>query len=326
MTAKRTGTKKSLVLPARGYVATPMRVHRKEWEESINWNGTDSLSWTTVTGGIRCWPHFNYDRDNVNDPNSTVDVLAMWGSRSYFDASGRAWMFTGSLEVPPRTAADCDILQMAREAFNAADFLAVHCNIEEFMSADDASGVRIGVRVFLQASKSRSHKWESWLPHPWEWRPLRGGLGGSEEFESASSEVNTANSGWVELLVDGTLGKNNAVRTADALKARAARSSARSSGLRSGIESAHSLEFPSFRKARGACISSTPRTHSNYRLFDRPAPQARRRPRQQNLPRPRKSAREGATAASSAAEKDRARNPLPLLHRRRDAGGIGQKW
>jgi hypothetical protein len=109
-TAENGEDEKLLVLPVRGYVAATVRAHRNTWEDSINCYGTDDLAWTTVTGGIRCWPHFNYDRDNVNDPNSTVDVLAMWGTRSYFDAHGKAWMFKGSLEVPPRTAEDCDIL------------------------------------------------------------------------------------------------------------------------------------------------------------------------------------------------------------------------
>ena len=275
-TAENGEDEKLLVLPVRGYVAATVRAHRNTWEDSINWYATDDLTWTPVTGGIRCWPLFNYDRDNVNDPNSPVDVLAQWGTRSYFDALGTAWMFNGSLEVPPRTSEDFDILQMAREAFNAAaglldarpsglKFLAVHCDIAELMSADDASGVRIGVRGFLQASKSKSYKWETWLPHPWDWRPLRGGLGGNEEFESASIEVKTASSGWVELIVDGTLGKNNALRTAVAQQARAALSSgcSRRPFFRSRVESAHSLEFPSFQQARAACVSSTPRTHSN---------------------------------------------------------------
>ena len=219
----------------------------------------------------------------MNDPSSTVVVLAMWGTQSYFDAHGTAWMFNGLLEVPPRTAEDCDILQMAREAFNAAaglpdarprglKFLAVHCDIAELMSADDASGVRIGVRGFLQASLSKSHKWETWLQHSWDWRPLRGGLGGNEDFENASIEVKAASSGWVELIVDGTLGKNNALRTAVPQQARAARSSgcALRPFFRSRIEYAYSLEIPSFRQARAACVSSAPRTH---RLDAAAAPQ-----------------------------------------------------
>jgi len=291
---------KLLVLPVRGYVAATVRAHRKTWEDSIHLGDRHGLTWTAVTGGIRCWPLFNYDRDNVNDPDSTVDVLAMWGTRSYFNAHGKAWMFTGSLEVPPRTAEDCDILQLAREAFNAAarlpdarpsglNFLAVHCEIAELMSADDANGVRIGVRGFLQSKLSKSYKWETWLPHPWEWRPLRGGLGGNEEFESASTEVKTESSGWVEIIVDGKLGKNNALRTAVAQQARAARSSASSSGAVSSPHplsnfhlfdrpaphtsyacgprrmrnSAHSPELPSLRQARAASASSSSATKSS---------------------------------------------------------------
>ena len=60
------------------------------------------------------------------------------------------------------------------------------------------------------------------MQHPWNWHPLRGGLGGNENFESASIEVKNA---WVELIVDGKLGKNNAGRLADAKQARAAHSS-----------------------------------------------------------------------------------------------------
>jgi hypothetical protein len=78
--------------------------------------------------------------------------------------------------------------------------------------------------------------------------------------ESASIEVKNA---WVELIVDGKLGKNNALRTAVPQQARAARYS--------GPASSPHTEFPSFRQARAACVSSTPLTHSNYHFFDRPA-------------------------------------------------------
>ena len=222
----------------RGYVATTKRVNRKAWEDSIRMCDADEtpLTWTKVTGGIRCWSQFDYDRDNVNDPNSTVGVLAMWGTRSYFYARGCAWMFHGSLALPPRTAEDSDILQMAREAFNAAaglpntrpsgiKFFAVHCDISELVTAPEtALEGTVSVRGFLQAGASTSHKWESWLPDPWQWCPLRGGLCGNEEFESASIEVKTESSKWLEIIVDGKLGRNNTGRLADAKQARAAHS------------------------------------------------------------------------------------------------------
>jgi hypothetical protein len=81
---------KMLGVSVRGYVATSRRVNRKEWEDSIRWCCTEleHLTWTKISGGIRCWDQFIYDRDTVNDRKSTVGVLAMWGTRSYFDARG----------------------------------------------------------------------------------------------------------------------------------------------------------------------------------------------------------------------------------------------
>jgi hypothetical protein len=232
---------KMLGVPVRGYVATSRRVNRKEWEDSIRWCSTEleHLTWTKISGGIRCWDQFIYDREDVNDPKSTVGVLAMWGTRSYFDARGTAWEFHGTLELPSRTAEHSDVLQMATEAFYAAaglpkewprdiTFLAVHCEIAEVMCADPARAraIRIPIRGFLQAPSSRCYKWETWLPKSsapsWDWNPLRGGLCGNEEFESASTEARSEGSGWLEIIVQGKLGKNNAGRLADAKQARAA--------------------------------------------------------------------------------------------------------
>jgi hypothetical protein len=78
--------------------------------------------------------------------------------------------------------------------------------------------------------------------------------------------------------------------------------------VRIRIEFTHSLELPSFSP------------------LHRPAPQAPRRLRYQNLPRPRPSARKGAMAAASPGVKTRGWRALPLLHLCRDKGGSGQKW
>jgi hypothetical protein len=99
----------------------------------------------------------------VFDLHSDIDVLVQWGTVDYFEARGTAWMFrcslevpplSASLEVPPQSAEDGDFLQMTSEAFHAAAgpkdmwsrgiaFLAVHCEIQELMSADPAHAVRI---------------------------------------------------------------------------------------------------------------------------------------------------------------------------------------
>ena len=116
------GNERMMGVPIRGYLATATRVHRKAWEESntlCDAHGTP-LTWTKITGRIRTWPQFNHDRADVNDPENGTDVLAEWGIRSYFEARGRTWKFSGKLEVPPRTADDGDFLRMARGAFHAA--------------------------------------------------------------------------------------------------------------------------------------------------------------------------------------------------------------
>ena len=122
---------------------------------------------------------------------------------------------------------------MATEAFYAAaglpkewprdiTFLAVHCELAELMSADPslACAIRIPVRGFLQAPFSRCYKWETWLPKfsapSWDWNPLLVGLCCYEEFKRASTEARSEGSGWLEIIMEGKLGKNNAGRLADA--------------------------------------------------------------------------------------------------------------
>jgi hypothetical protein len=219
----------TVLVDVRGYVAASKLATRQMWDESIQWydeHDVQSLTWTRVTGGIRSWPQYIRDMSD-----STLNILAEWGSRRYFDARGYAWMFTGKLILPPRTAENDDILQMATEAFNEVagppdarpdglTFLAVQCNFSGLQHVDPEKRVRFPCRGFLQANDSKSYKWEKWLPEPWCWRPVRGGLGGDKAFEEAEIEVKSANSGWIELFVDGKLGRNNSRKMEDALQAR----------------------------------------------------------------------------------------------------------
>ena len=84
------------------------------------------------------------------------------------------------------------------------------------MAADDAQEALIPLRGFLQTTYSKIRKWEMWLPSPWDVRPMRGGLGGNKEFEEAAIEARSESSKWVEVLVEGKLGKNNALKLAGA--------------------------------------------------------------------------------------------------------------
>jgi hypothetical protein len=190
---------------------------------------------------------------------------------SYFEARGTVWTFSRKLEVPPRTADDCNFLQRASEAFYAAaghrdawprciTFISVHCEITELMSAYAANAVLIPVRVFIQAGSSTENKWETWLP-PSNRRPLRGGLCGNEEFESASTEARSVSSGWLEIIADGKLCRNNTCRRADARQARAP--PLLPDAVRTRIECAHSLELPSFRQARVKSASTSSASKSS---------------------------------------------------------------
>ena len=214
-----------IILPLRGYIAAK-RTSRESWQR---FRQRKEFEWTKITGGIRFWPQFMHDEESVLDEHDHFTVLTEWGSRKFFDVHGRAWAFTGSLTVPPRKTSDCDLLQMTRDAFGAVAerpssgirYLCVHCDISALMQTDDAKEAEVPVRGFLQTTKSRMSKWEAWLPSPCEWRPMRGGLGGNKDFEGAEIEARSADSQWVSLLVEGTIGRNNALRLADAMQASA---------------------------------------------------------------------------------------------------------
>ena len=156
-----------------------------------------------ITGGIRFWPQFMDDEESVLDEHDHFTVLTahrVGNSEFFFDVQGRAWAFTGSLTVPPRKPSDCDLPQMSRDSFGAVAerpssgirYLCVHWqhfDISAFILTNDAKETEVPVRGFLQTAPSRMSKWESWLPSPCEWHPMRGGLGGNKEFEGAEIEA-----------------------------------------------------------------------------------------------------------------------------------------
>ena len=62
------------------------------------------------------------------------------------------------------------------------------------MQTDDAKEDEVPDRGFVQTTISRMSKWEAWLPRPWDWRPMRGGLGCNKEFQGAEIEARSAGS------------------------------------------------------------------------------------------------------------------------------------
>ena len=98
---------------------------------------------------------------------------------------------------------------------------------------------KVSVRGFLQiATTSWNSKWECWLPD-FLWRPVRGGLC-NEELEKAVAEIqhdtyhNGAGSLWIEMLVQGQVGRNTGRRAVRVSFSSSGSSRARSSTSRSG--------------------------------------------------------------------------------------------
>ena len=89
------------------------------------------------------------------------------------------------------------------------------------IAANDAQEAIVPVRGFLQSTYSKIRKWEMWLSSPWDVCPMQGGLGGNKEFEEAAIEAWSESSKRVEVLVEGKLGRNNALKLAGAKQARA---------------------------------------------------------------------------------------------------------
>ena len=120
--------------------------------------------------------------------------------------------------------------QGARNLPPAIQYRSVHCDISSLaLSSGSKEVTKVPVRSFLQiVITSWNSMWERWLPD-FQWRPVRGGLCGNEEFEKAVAEIqhDTYHDGacplWIEMLVQGELGRNNAGRSA-------ARASSSSSG------------------------------------------------------------------------------------------------
>ena len=88
-------------------------------------------------------------------------------------------------------------------------------------AAGDTQEAVVPVRGFLQTTQSKIRKWEMWLPRPWDVRPMRGGLGGNKEIEEAAIEARSESSKRVEVLVEGKLGRNYALKLASAKQASA---------------------------------------------------------------------------------------------------------
>ena len=129
----------------------------------------------------------------------------------------------------------------------------------DVLSSGSNEVTKVPVRCFLQiATASRNFILESWLPD-FQWSGSGGGLCWNEEFEKAVAEIqhDTYQDGacplWIDMLVQGELGRNNA-------GCRAARASSSSSGS-SRARSRTSSSTGQVRTRVAACMQAEAPAH-----------------------------------------------------------------
>ena len=227
------------------------------------------MEWAKVHGGILFNERYLMDTHDTN-PENPKRLLLRHGRYQNFRVNGTAWTFSGTIGVDPCGDESCNLVEIARVKFMAAlaahdrphgiQYLTVHCDISPLVLSSGSGDVtKVPVRGFLQiATTSWNSMWERWLPD-FQWRPVRGGLCGNEEIEKAVAEIqhDTYHDGacplWIEMLVQGELGRNNAGR-------RAARASSSSSGS-SRAQSDTSSSPEQVRTRTAACMQAKATAH-----------------------------------------------------------------
>ena len=230
-----------LKLPIRGYVQAKSASRRK-WRK---WIEAAALEWEKIQGGIPLHEAYILDTQKNTDPRDTDRFLLSHGKLSGFRVCGTAWTFSGTVRVdqPWDDSLGKDLVEIARSKFkeaegarerpDAIEYLSVHCDISLLILGSPSEAQKVPLRGFLQtANTTWKSLWERWLPD-FAWRPVRGGLCGNLDFQKALAEIRLDKSPWIEMLVQGELGRNNAGRRA----ARASSSSSKSSRSRSSTSS-----------------------------------------------------------------------------------------
>jgi hypothetical protein len=100
----------------------------------------------------------------------------------------------------------------SRELPLGIEYLLLQCDITPFMAQTSVS-VSAEIRVFTRGKHRERSPLKNWLPDL-EWRPMRGGLSGTPEFEAAMNR--DPSSPWIDIWTEGKLGLTNAARRAKA--------------------------------------------------------------------------------------------------------------
>ena len=275
-----------LKMPIRGYVQANSAI-RRQWRK---WIGAAELDWSKVHGGIPCNKWYLMDTHDTN-PENPKRLLLRHGRYQNFRVNGTAWTFSGTIGVDPCGDESCDLVEIARVKFMAAlaahdrphgiQYLTVHCDISPLvLSSGSGEVTKVPVRGFLQTAKtSWNFMWEHWLPD-FQWRPLRGGLCGNEEFEKALNETRldtdhpAAGSLWSEMLAQGALGRNNAGRRASSSSSGSSRAQSRTSSSTGQVQI---IVAPRMQAEAPAHVAHTTRQAASAGGASRPAGGAKRK-------------------------------------------------
>ena len=176
------------------------------------------------------YPTFQKDQMRTEDEHGTWLVLTSWGRRNFFEFQGCTWAFDGSLNLPPRDTLDfgsvIDFVQLVRDSFvptagrreqwpSWIKFLCLNCNACSMTAADDAKEAVVPVVVFSKPLSRRCASGKC------SCRALGKCALCEADWVATKSLRRQQCSKWVEVLVEGKLGRNNALKLADTKQASA---------------------------------------------------------------------------------------------------------
>ena len=78
------------------------------------------MEWEKIQGGIPLHDRYIFDTKEKSDPTNTNRFLLSYGKLSGFRVCGTAWTFSGTVRVDQCGDESCDLVEIARVKFVAA--------------------------------------------------------------------------------------------------------------------------------------------------------------------------------------------------------------
>ena len=197
-----------------------------------------------------------FDTQEKTDPRNTNRFLLSHGKLRSFWVSGKEWTFSCTVCVDPPWDDSEDLVEISRGKFmdaegarerpDAIEYLSVHCDVSPLVLCSLSEARKAPVRGYLQTVHTNwNSPWKRWLPY-FAWDSVRGACAAMRSSKKPWPRYNMtyivhsqwspgAGPLWIEMLVQGEVGRNNAGRQAGRASASSSGSSrARSSTSRFG--------------------------------------------------------------------------------------------